>query len=184
MKPTDFIISGTTYAKVRQLVDPTGKIVKKALPGTAVVVSGWKDVPQAGNDVLGGPESDIMKACQNRIRRESIESTRKDAESLNEQRRNEREKKALQEEAEDAAEVDLQTESEPSKKELKLVIKGDVSGTVEALTAAASAIGNKLACVKVVSTGVGDVTESDIMMAKTCDGKFTLQLYFYVANSS
>jgi len=50
------------------------------------------------------------------------------------------------------------------------VIKGDVSGSVEAIVGALQGIGNKKAVVKIVSTGVGDVSESDVMMAKATGG--------------
>ena len=55
-------------------------------------------------------------------------------------------------------------------KELRLVIKGDVSGSVEAVTNALEIIGNDVARTKIISTGVGDVTESDVMRAKAADG--------------
>jgi translation initiation factor IF-2 len=51
-----------------------------------------------------------------------------------------------------------------------LVVKGDVSGSVEAVVGALQGIGNKDAVVKVVTTGVGDVSESDVMMAKAAEG--------------
>jgi translation initiation factor IF-2 len=61
--------------------------------------------------------------------------------------------------------------SEPEIKELKLVIKGDVSGSIEAVAGALCGIGNKLARVKIVSQSVGEVSESDITRAKAVDGK-------------
>jgi translation initiation factor IF-2 len=59
--------------------------------------------------------------------------------------------------------------------ELRLIIKGDVSGSVEALTSAVQCIGNESARAKVVSTGVGEITESDIHLAKTSGSGFSLQ---------
>ena len=55
-------------------------------------------------------------------------------------------------------------------KELRLIIKGDVSGSVEAVVNALEVIGNDLAKTKIVATGVGDVLESDVMRAKAADG--------------
>ena len=68
------------------------------------------------------------------------------------------------------ADEQTQSKGEGGKRELKIVVKGDVSGSVEALVGALEGIGNHLAGVRIVSTGVGDVTESDIMMAKSVDG--------------
>lgn len=165
------IISGTSYAKVRQLTDFAGKSVKAALPGTAVTVSGWKDLPQAGDEVLLGKESEVKKAAQNRARKAQLEATLGDAEAINERRRLEREMEADEHAGADAHANDVVDQGiEKGPKELRLVIKGDVSGSVEAVSSALSAIGNQHAVVKVVSTGVGDVTESDVMMAKSAEG--------------
>jgi translation initiation factor IF-2 len=91
-----------------------------------------------------------------------------DMEAINSQRIQERKK-----EAEDGAAEDEADESKPESgpKELRLVIKGDVSGSVEALVGALQGIGNKDATVKIVSTGVGDVSEGDVMMAKAAEGE-------------
>ena len=91
--PSSHIICGTTYAKVRQLIDSNGKQLKQAGPGDAVIVSGWKDLPRAGDEVLQGEEDDVKKAVQNRLRRVQLNATLHDAEAINAQRRSERERK-------------------------------------------------------------------------------------------
>ena len=65
-------------------------------------------------------------------------------------------------------------EGEGGKKLLNLVIKADISGTVEAVVGSLEGIGNKEAGVKVVGTGVGEVGESDVHMAEATGGTFTL----------
>ena len=66
------------------------------------------------------------------------------------------------------------------KKELRIVLKADVSGSAEAVEGALSGIGNHLAVTNIVSTSVGDVSESDVLLASAVDGKSfpapTLQL--------
>ena len=57
-------------------------------------------------------------------------------------------------------------------KELRVIVKGDVSGSVEAVAGAIQGIGNHVAQVKVVASGVGEVTESDVMRAKAAEGVF------------
>lgn len=169
MKPGQHLICGTTSAKVRLLSDSNGKAVKAAYPGMAVTVSGWKELPNAGDEVLTGSEADIKKALANRARKAEMEATLADLEAINEQRRTEREKREAEEAAEnkDKASAPVQPEGP---KELRLVIKGDVSGSVEAVVNALEVIGNDIARTKIIATGVGDVTESDVMRAKAAEG--------------
>ncbi|KAI9065099.1 initiation factor 2 [Trametes sanguinea] len=166
LKPGQHLICGMASAKVRLLTDHNGKAVKVAYPGMAVTVSGWKELPNAGDEVLTGSEADIKKALTNRLRKAEIEASLEDLEAINEHRRSEREKREA-EDGEEGAEVP-QTEEGP--KQLRLIIKGDVSGTVEAVKGSLSGIGNDLAKVKIVATGVGEVTESDVLRAKTAGG--------------
>lgn len=184
LKPSSSIISGTTYAKIRRLTDASGAFVKAAYPGTAAVVSGWKKLPLAGDEVLQGKEEDVKRAVSNRLKRVSAEAALDDAEIINAARRVERERKAV-EAAKDALdkankvhykerERERNEERRKAKpagpKELRVILKGDVSGSVEAIAASVEAIGNKDAVVKVVSKAVGEVNESDVMMAKVAEG--------------
>jgi translation initiation factor IF-2 len=166
LKPGSHIIGGVTHGKVRIMTDSLGSTVKAAYPGMAITVSGWKELPKAGDEVLQGSEPDIKKALANRIRKADIEAELVDVEAINTQRRHEREAR----EAEEQGVENVQEKEPEGPKELRLVVKGDVSGSVEAVVGALDGIGNKEAVVKVVSTGVGDVTEGDIMMAKAVNG--------------
>lgn len=167
LKPGDHLICGTTQAKVRLLSDASGASVRAAYPAMAVIVSGWKDVPKAGDEVLQGTEAEVKKALTNRLRQAELDSMMDDIEVLNEQRRSDREQKDLTESEQEEGKPDTQAEGP---KQLRLVIKGDVSGSVEAVAGALEGIGNHLASVKIITTGVGDVNESDIMRAKAVDG--------------
>lgn len=166
------LIAGTAYGKVRILTSPSGSSVKSVLPGTAAVVSGWKELPKAGDEVLSGPESDIKRALANRLRKAEEITLLEDMETLNQNRREERERKEAEENTEGNAETLPEAEPQSQKKELRIVLKGDVSGSVEAVEGALQGIGNDLAGVKIVSTGVGDVTESDVSRAKAVEGEF------------
>ncbi|KAL5511687.1 IFM1 [Sanghuangporus vaninii] len=173
LTPSSHIISGTTYAKVRRLMDFSGATIKEANPGTAVVVSGWKELPSAGDEVLQGKENDIKLAVENRKRKASLAATLEDAEAINAARRHEREereRKANENPDEAEQRKDRAPAKESGPRELRLVLKGDVSGSVEALAAAVQGIGNKDAVTKVISTGVGEITESDVMLAKAAEG--------------
>jgi len=164
LTPSSFIISGTTFAKVRHLTDSAGKAVKNAVPGTAVIVSGWKELPHAGDEVLQGTEDDVKKAVDNRLRKRSLEATLNDAEAINNARRIERDRRANVDETSAPQEV-----KDSGPKTLRLVLKGDVSGSIEALSAAVESIGNRDAVTKVIYAGVGEVTETDVMLAKAAD---------------
>ncbi|EPT06081.1 hypothetical protein FOMPIDRAFT_1110050 [Fomitopsis schrenkii] len=169
LKPTDHIIAGLANGKVRLLHDSHGKPVKVATPAMAVTVSGWKELPNAGDEVLKGSESDIKKALANRERQADLEATLGDLEVLNEQRRLDRDQKEKDAAAAEAGEevVEQGSKKEDGPKELRLIIKADVSGSAEAVAGALQGIGNDVAHTKIISTGVGDVTESDVMRAKT-----------------
>lgn len=169
LKPGTPIICGKTSGKVRILTNSLGKSVKSAFPGDAVTVSGWKEVPSAGDEVLSASESDIKKAVANRLRKAEQDAALVDLEAINTARRMERERR----EAEEAVGSDGREERAlkvDGPKELRLVIKGDVSGSVEAVAGALEDIGNNLARVKIISTGVGDVTESDVQLAQSAQG--------------
>jgi translation initiation factor IF-2 len=160
------LIAGATQAKVRVMTDSTGSPVKVAVPGMAVTVSGWKELPGAGDEVLEGSEHDVKKAVANRLRKAEEQVMMIDIDAINTQRRLEREQK----EREEADQPAVIPEAEAVKpRELRLIIKGDVSGSVEALVGAVQYIGNEKAQVNIVSTGVGEITETDIMLAKTSE---------------
>lgn len=179
------LIAGTVSARVRILVNSSGQTIKTAYPGDAITVSGWRDLPSAGDQVLSGSESDIKKAISNRLREKSFKDMLENVEANNEARRKhkeerERDVKLLAEaELKQISKVRLERQlaiadkstEKAALKELKLVIKADVSGSEEAVVAALQAIGNKQAKTKVVFSGVGDVTESDVQLAKNTDGR-------------
>ncbi|KAJ3863882.1 hypothetical protein EV359DRAFT_42207 [Lentinula novae-zelandiae] len=169
LKIGSHIISGLSYARVRVMNDSTGKPVQIATPGMAVTVSGWKSLPTAGDDVLQGSETNIKKAIANRERKAEIDLSLADVEAINQSRRQDREKRELELQlGKDAAAADEQTEDGP--KELRLIIKADVSGSAEAVVGALQGIGNDVATTKVISSGVGDITDTDVTLAQTAGG--------------
>ena len=162
------VLSGISHAKVRRMNDSNGKAVKVAIPGMAVTVSGWKILPKAGDIVLDGSENDIKKAISNRTRRQELEALHQDVDAINTRRQQDRD---LRSSGEDEAPLEP-VSSGPL--ELKLIIKADVSGSAEAVRDAVHGMGNDIARVQVISTGVGDISESDVMMAKAANGRYML----------
>ncbi|KAF5387118.1 hypothetical protein D9615_001634 [Tricholomella constricta] len=170
LKPGSHIICGLSYAKVRVMNDFNNATVKAAYPGMAITVSGWKTLPNAGDEVLQGTEAEVKKAIANRQRKADIEATMTDVEAINSTRRLERERRELELELGEEAKESLPQKSEQGPKELRLIIKADVSGSAEAVQGALQGIGNKEAITRIVSSGVGDISESDVMMAKAVGG--------------
>ncbi|KAF8136168.1 P-loop containing nucleoside triphosphate hydrolase protein [Boletus edulis] len=160
------------HVLTRRLLSLSLQPINLAAPGTPVLVTGWKTLPATGEEVLTGSETDIKKACANRERKRDLESALGDVEAINATRQAEKEREIANKAkrstrgprtvAEDSSVQD-------KKKYLRIVVKGDVSGSVEALVGAVKDIGNNLAGVKIVSIGVGDVSDSDVMMAKAAD---------------
>lgn len=185
LRPGSNIVAGTTWAHIRKMTDSTGKPVDEAGPGTPVSVTGWRDVPTAGDQLLEAPSEAKAKMCiDNRLRDLERKALAADAEVINIRRQEDR----LRLEAERAemavakesglnvqqalytARKAAEEASSSGRKELRLIIKADVSGTVEAVVGSLSAIGNKEAGVKIIHTGVGEVSESDIMLGDAAEG--------------
>lgn len=161
--------------------DSTGATVNSALPGMAVTVSGWKSLPKAGDEVLQGTEAEVKRAITNRLRKAEIESSLVDVEAINSSRRQERERRALELQFGEDHKGPLPEEN-TGPKELRLIVKADVSGSAEAVVGALQGIGNKEAITRIISSGVGDITESDVMMAQAVGGRVHLQYHKHCAN--
>ena len=143
----DYIVAGGTYAKVRSLEDWHGKRIKEAHPGMPAVVTGFKAVPAFG-DLYRQAESekearDTATASARRQQAKSLNVKKIDAAAISE--------------AISAAGV----------KELNLVVKADVQGSLESLLEALEVLRNEEVAAKVVSSGVGEINESDISFAAT-----------------
>ena len=145
----DTIIAGTCYGKVRAMVNDRGEKVKKAGPSTPVEVLGLNDVPQAG-DIIDSTDERIARS----VAEKRIAKKKEDEIKLNS-------KVSLD---------DLfQRIKEGVIKELNIVVKADVQGTIEALKASLEKIKNEEVKVVVVHAGVGAITESDVMLASAAN---------------
>ncbi|KZT58983.1 hypothetical protein CALCODRAFT_494224, partial [Calocera cornea HHB12733] len=171
LRSGDSIVAGTTWCRVRQMMDDKGNLVKEAIPGMPVTVAGWKELPEAGDEVLQAVkgEGDAKQAIDNRQRELEKRKLLEDVLKINESRKAERLDREEAAHAEHTG-VDRETpEEHKGPKELRLVIKGDVSGTVEAVVGSVSGIGNDEVVTKVVHAGVGEVVESDVNLAQASD---------------
>ncbi|MBR3436164.1 MAG: translation initiation factor IF-2 [Lachnospiraceae bacterium] len=147
LKQGDFISAGACYGRVRAMLDADGNDVKKATPSTPVEVLGLNGVPMAGEVAVG-------------------HKNEKEARSFAETFIAEERKKMLQE-TKHKLTMDSLFEQirEGELKELPLIVKADVQGSVEALCSSLEKLSNDEVTVRVIHAGVGAITESDVTLA-------------------
>ncbi|KAK4694648.1 translation initiation factor IF-2, partial [Lecanoromycetidae sp. Uapishka_2] len=183
LRPGDVIVAGTSWARVRSLRNEAGVMIPAAGPGTPVEIDGWREQPAAGDEVIQASDEQKAKSVVD-YRLEASERTRlaADMEAVNEARRLEQEKRdQLEKAAELAAALPdtpvSTTQEAPATvaagstfQEVFFVIKGDVSGSVEAVTNSVSALGNSEVRPHILRSGVGPVTEFDVDHAAVAKG--------------
>ncbi|KAK6509318.1 hypothetical protein TWF481_004074 [Arthrobotrys musiformis] len=180
LRKGDVIVAGTTWARVRNMITDTGVELEEAPPGTPVEVDGWRDQPDAGDEILQATTEDKAKSVvEYRLFKEERQQLAKDIEAINETRRLHHEKKErearlkeLQDQGMDAEEAaaqvpELKQEDKFKVLEVPFIIKADVAGSVEAVEAQVLSVANEEARTMVIRTGVGPLTESDIRMAES-----------------
>ncbi len=158
----DYLVAGDTYAKVRSLDDYRGRRIKEAHPGMPAVVAGFKAVPAFGN---GFEVLESEKAA-----RDAVVGTRRSAEV-----------KSMLKVKSIGLEELKSAITAGQVNELNVVVKADVQGSLESLLGGLANLRNDEVGVKVVSSGVGDISESDVAAAK---GAGALMIGFNVGISS
>ncbi|KAI9797867.1 MAG: hypothetical protein M1833_005067 [Piccolia ochrophora] len=177
----DVIVAGTTWARVRTLKNEVGTEVVSAGPGTPVEVDGWREQPAAGDEVLEAPDEAKAKSVVDfRVERAERLKLAADMESINEARRLEQERREREREERDArlergekaeAPRDAPAEEATSNvKKIPFIVKGDVSGSVEAVLNTISGFGNEEVQPTILRSGVGAVSESDVQYAEAAKG--------------
>ena len=142
------IVAGTCSGKIRLMTNDKGEKINSAGPATAVEVLGLTDVPQAG---------DIFNAVKNDKQAREIANNR-----LEKQR-----EEVLARNSSTTLEELFSQIQEGDVKDLNLIVKADVQGSVGAIVSSLEKLSNEQVRVKIVHTGVGTVNESDIMLAGT-----------------
>ncbi len=145
----DYLVSGSTYAKVRSLGDFRGKRIASAHPGMPAIVTGFKAVPSFGDRWQGVSSEQEARA------RVAAQTRREQAKSLG--------IKKIDASGLSAAITAGQVQ------EFNVVLKADTQGSLESLVEALAVLHNEEVAVKVVSSAVGDIAESDISFAKTAN---------------
>ncbi|MEI8298774.1 MAG: translation initiation factor IF-2 [Pseudomonadota bacterium] len=146
LKTGDFILAGQEFGRVRAMFDERGVAVESAGPSIPVQVLGLSGAPNAGDDLL------------------VLESERKAREVATFRRSKSRDNK-LAKATTSIEDVFSQYEEGKALQTVQVVIKADVQGSAEALKEALTKLSTNEVAVKVMSSGVGGITESDVMLA-------------------
>jgi translation initiation factor IF-2 len=146
----DTVVVGTTWGRVRAMFNDTGKQVKKAEPATPVEILGLGSVPQSG---------DILTAVPDERR----------AQALIEKRKLEMQQKLAESRAVSLHNLFDQISS-GKVKELNVILKTDVQGSIEPIRSSLERLGTEEVKVRIIHSGTGSITESDVMLAIASKG--------------
>jgi len=142
----DLLVAGSAYGKVRAMIDDKGRRIKKAGPSTPVEVLGLSEVPMAGDTIHSVDDEKVAKA---------MVSHRQDERKAEDAKRN---VKVSLEDLFDRI-------KEGQVKELNVILKADVQGSIEALRQSLERLSTSEVRVNPIHGGVGAITETDVMLA-------------------
>lgn len=146
LKISDPIVVGNTFGRVRAMINDRGKSIKNALPSTPVEITGLQDVPNAGDRfVVFGDEKTARQIGEAR-QQQYIESQRESQASL-------------------SLDSLFEQMKQGEAKDLNIILKADVQGSVEALSMSLAKIEVDGVNVRIIHTGVGAINESDVTLA-------------------
>jgi translation initiation factor IF-2 len=145
----DFIVAGASYGRVKAMFDDLGKPLQAVLPGCPAEVLGFGSVPEAGDQLV-------------------VTTNEREGRAKAEESRKSRNPQSGQNRALTLEEVVNQTDTDEIK-ELNLVVKADVQGSVEAVRSALEKLVDEDVKVRILHTGSGAVTESDILLASASE---------------
>ena len=146
LKKGDYVVSGTACGKIRLMVDDNGKGIMKASPSTPVKIMGLSEVPEAG---------EFFYAVESEKKARAIADMRK--EKQREEMITATQKVSLDNLFDRIKEGEL--------KDLNVIIKADNKGSIEAISSSLTKLSNDEVKVSVIHSGVGGISESDVMLA-------------------
>ena len=147
LKVGDFVSAGASHGKVRAMIDDKGRRVKEAGPSTPVEILGLSDVPSAGEVIISHDNDKTAKSFAETYLAQNKE-------------------KKLEETKAKMSLDDLFTQIQAGNlKELNLIVKADVQGSVEAVKQSLMKLSNEEVVVKCIHGGVGAINESDVSLA-------------------
>ncbi len=151
LRVSDTIVAGTAYGRVRAMVNDNGERIKDAGPSQPVEIIGFNDVPDAGDIISAVDPDDKLSRQVAEERRDKI-------------------KDALIKAQQKTTLDDLFSQISAGQiKDLNLIIKADVQGSVEAVRQSLEKLSNDEVRVRTIHGGVGAITETDVMLASTAN---------------
>lgn len=186
LRTGDMIAAGTTWAKIRSMTNEAGVEIKEAPPGTPVEVRGWRELPAAGDAVIQAPDEKRARAAvEYRAGLEERQKDAKDHQKIAEERKQYLEQRAADQAAEEAditderalrklranrrigawGTVEKLADTQDGAEMVNFIVKGDVHGSVEAVSASILETGNHEVRPRLLQSSAGHVTESDVELA-------------------
>ncbi len=150
LKKGDFIVAGRGFGRIRALVDERGEQVNEATPSTPLSIMGLSEVPDAGDKFYIVTSLKAAEASS----KERIQQERQSELAV--------EKVTLDNIFDQMKSADI--------RELPVIVKGDVQGSIETLKSTIDKIGNDEATVAIKHSAVGGINESDVNLAEACGG--------------
>ncbi|PUZ20764.1 translation initiation factor IF-2 [Staphylococcus chromogenes] len=147
----DAIVVGNTHGKVRAMVNDLGKRIKTAGPSTPVEITGLNDVPQAGDRFVVFKDEKKARRIGEAREQESIIQQRQESKNV-------------------TLDNLFEQMKQGEMKDLNVIIKGDVQGSVEALAASLMKIDVEGVNVRIIHTATGAINESDVTLANASNG--------------
>lgn len=149
LKTGDFIVAGTTYAKIRTMEGSDGKPLKEAMPSTPVEIAGFKALPQFGDEFI-------------------VVKDEKIARSMAEKATNQKQGSASRSDMSSSELIRIINRNNQVN-ELNVIIRADVQGSLTSVVDSLKALDTEEVAVHIVSSGVGSITENDLHLASTSD---------------
>ena len=146
LRRNDYVVCGAESGRVRAMWDGAGQIVDEAPPSTPVTIQGLSGLPEVGEDLAAVKDERKAREVAG-LRQERWRAKMLSARAM-------------------VRPVSMMLSGGEQKTELNTVVKADVGGSREALAAALSAVSGEKAAIKVIHSGVGGVSESDINLAR------------------
>lgn len=146
LKPGQFIVAGSSYARIRNLESTSGAKLKQAGPSTPVVITGFKSLPEFGDTFTAVTDEKTARSLAAEAANEQQQSGRSDIGS---------------------GELIRMINRSNKLNELNIIIKADVQGSLTSVADSLKALDTDEVAVRIVGTGVGTISENDIHLAST-----------------
>jgi translation initiation factor IF-2 len=147
LKAGDFIVAGTTYAKIRTLQSTSGETLKEASPSTPVVIAGFKALPEFGDEFVVVKDEKVA---------------RQQAEKASGQKQGAASRSDMS-----SSELIRMINRNNEVQQLNVIVRADVQGSLTSVVDSLKALDTEEVSVHIVSSGVGSITENDLHLAGT-----------------